>query len=100
MLCLLSPAGAACAARILHEVLQPQVFTGLLIYLCGHGLLDEGRFAERDQLSVSVVQCELRTGGGYQHMLFHEVISRRTAGVVVIVVRDDPDDPTDTQERQ
>lgn len=81
------PAGTDLLTRVLHEVLQPQVFMGLLIYLAG--TICWMRAVSQKEISflypLSSVNYVLVVA--ISTTLFHEAISaRRTAGVVVIVL--------------
>jgi multidrug transporter EmrE-like cation transporter len=82
-----SPAGTDLFRRVLHEVLQPQVSTGLLIYIAG--TICWMRAVSQKEISflypLSSVNYVLVVA--ISTTLFHEAISaRRAAGVIVIVI--------------
>lgn len=81
-----SPAGTALAVRILHEVFQPEVLLGLCIYMLG--TVCWMRAVSQKEISflypLSSVNYVLVAAASI--MIFHEVVSLRRAGGILIIV--------------
>lgn len=82
-----SPAGTALVARVLHEVFQPQVFAGLLIYLLGTVCWMRAVSQKEISFLYPLSSVNYVLVAAISAVVFHEVINvRRTAGVMVIVL--------------
>jgi multidrug transporter EmrE-like cation transporter len=81
-----SPAGTALVARVLHELLQPQIFAGLIIYLVGTICWMKAVSQKEISFLYPLSSVNYVLVAAISAMIFHEMISvRRAAGVIVIV---------------
>jgi uncharacterized membrane protein len=80
------PAGAALVSRVLHQLLQPQVFAGLLIYMAGTIFWMKAVSQKEISFLYPLSSVNYVLVAAISVAMFHEAISvRRTAGVMVIV---------------
>ena len=82
-----SPVGTSLLLRVLHEIVQPQVITGLLIYVLGTICWMKAVSQKEISFLYPLSSVNYVLVAAISVVIFHEVVSaRRAAGVIVIVL--------------